>query len=442
MKFKQPEWAISFFNILRNNIEKISWALIMLGSLFTVWLLVSLSFFGFWVWGKGSLNMEATGQVGDFVGGFVGTIISAAGFLFLYLNLKEQRITTTNQRESSIIQNESFAKERLESKFFDLIKMHRDNVSELKMRSTKIIEQDDSYIFNVFEEDGKAVFKDIFYQIIDCLNELKPFFHKLDRIYTVDYRNELEANPNIHDKLLLALIAKIDICYSIVYYGVGSEGLITLYKIFEKKYKNKFITDILNYISLKPANDLIILEKWSKLNKRGSRQTKINIVNEILRWRREKSRLSSIDPDCDITIEELSINYHNRYIKYYGGHQFRLGHYFRHLYQSVKFINNQSILNYSEKYSHVKILRAQLSNYEQAVLFLNSLSSLGRSWELFPEVKNELNKEDIINFQLITKYNMIKNIPGDSLYGIPFRLFYQNVQFEGLQRLRDNSIYK
>jgi len=424
------------------NIERLSWALIIIGCFLSAWLIASAGIYGFWPWGGGQLDMAATGQVGDFIGGLVGTIISGAGFLFLYLNLTEQRTAANKQQLNTDKLNESSFKERLESKFFDLVKMHRDNVTELKMRSVKIAEEDETFVFNVFNEDGKAVFKDIFYQIVDCLNELKPFFHKLDRIYINDYRQELELNPNIaSDKTALALLAKIDICYSIVYYGVGAEGLITLYKLFEKRYKSKFITDILKYISLKPANDTEILKKWKKLFKRGSRQTKINITNEIFRWRKEKTPLSTINADCDPTIEELSTGYHNKYIKYYGGHQFRLGHYFRHLFQSVKFINNQTILNYEEKYEHVKVLRAQLSNYEQAVLFLNSLSSLGRAWEFDPEIRSGRLNISKVNFELITKYNLIKNIPGESLYGIPFKVFYKNVQFEGFKKKRDNSSY-
>ncbi|MBX7044827.1 MAG: hypothetical protein K1X86_03235 [Ignavibacteria bacterium] len=80
--------------------------------------------------------------------------------------------------------------------------------------------------------------------------------------------------------------------------------------------------------------------------------------------------------------------------KPFGGHQSRLAHYFRHMYQTVKFVDGQKIE--IEKYEYVKMLRAQLSNHEQALLFLNSISYLGETWK----------DED-----LITNYELIKNLP-------------------------------
>ena len=41
-----------------------------------------------------------------------------------------------------------------------------------------------------------------------------------------------------------------------------------------------------------------------------------------------------------------------------------LGHYYRHIYQTVCFVDKQEILSEKEKYSYVKMLRAQLSDLE------------------------------------------------------------------------------
>lgn len=38
-----------------------------------------------------------------------------------------------------------------------------------------------------------------------------------------------------------------------------------------------------------------------------------------------------------------------KYEKYYGGHQFRLGHYFRHLYQTYKFVDSSEFLSKEQK---------------------------------------------------------------------------------------------
>ena len=56
-----------------------------------VYFLISTALNGYSIWTHGDINFEVTGQFGDFVGGFLGTIINGAAFYFLYLTLNEQR---------------------------------------------------------------------------------------------------------------------------------------------------------------------------------------------------------------------------------------------------------------------------------------------------------------------------------------------------------------
>jgi hypothetical protein len=139
-----------------------------------------------------------------------------------------------------------------------------------------------------------------------------------------------------------------------------------------------------------------------------------------------------------------SRNIHNRYRKKflpYDGHQSRLGHYFRHLFQIVTFINDQpnGLLSYHDKKHYIKVLRAQLSTHEQAIFLYNSLSELGSAWE-----KEKTNEEE----KLITKYNLIKNLPMEFSIGIDASSFYPNVSFEHqgypaeMERKKWESIYK
>ncbi len=91
--------------------------------------------------------------------------------------------------------------------------------------------------------------------------------------------------------------------------------------------------------------------------------------------------------------------------KLFNGHHSRIGHYYNHLYQTIKYINSRSsdILSYEEKYDYIKTLRAQLSTHEQSLLFFVSLTEKGLQWEK----ARHLNP----NKHLITKYNLIKDIP-------------------------------
>jgi hypothetical protein len=97
----------------------------------------------------------------------------------------------------------------------------------------------------------------------------------------------------------------------------------------------------------------------------------------------------------------------------FDGHQLRLGHYFRHLYQSIKFVH--SIPAEVEKYEFAKTLRAQLTNHEQILLYYNSLSRIGRAWE---------------TEGLITEYKLIKDIPQGFVTELDPKEVYSHLKFE------------
>ena len=92
--------------------------------------------------------------------------------------------------------------------------------------------------------------------------------------------------------------------------------------------------------------------------------------------------------------------------KPFSGHQSRLGHYYRHLFQTVKFVVNydSKLLTYTDKRNYLRILRAQLSNHEQLLLFYNWFSGYGLKWE-----------QDGGN-HFFTDYRMIHNIPESLIF--------------------------
>lgn len=63
------------------------------------------------------------------------------------------------------------------------------------------------------------------------------------------------------------------------------------------------------------------------------------------------------------------------YDKLYGKHQAALGHYFRHLFRIVRFIDKSDREN---KVYYIKLVRAQMSDFELLLLFYNCLTSTGR----------------------------------------------------------------
>lgn len=87
----------------------------------------------------------------------------------------------------------------------------------------------------------------------------------------------------------------------------------------------------------------------------------------------------------------------------FQGHENQLGHYYRHLYQSVKFVANydSAVLKYRDKRKYLRLLRAQLSNYEQLMLFYNWYSGYGYNWE-----KNKF----------FSEFRMIHNLPNNIFF--------------------------
>src|SRR5690606_26039175 len=100
----------------------------------------------------------------------------------------------------------------------------------------------------------------------------------------------------------------------------------------------------------------------------------------------------------------------------FEGHQSRLGHYYRHLYQTVCYVDNQtSSIN---KYEYVKTLRAQLTTHEQALLFINCLTVIGEVWW---------------DKKLLLNYRFVQNIPYqffDKDTEIDIEIFFPQIYFE------------
>ncbi|MXV50328.1 hypothetical protein GS399_05035 [Pedobacter sp. HMF7647] len=273
------------------------------------------------------INPEIFSSYGTLVGGLLSALFSLAG-IFLLINTLDA-------------QQANFNKQLFESKFFDLIKIHRENANDLK-----IGEFSGKMAFIVLQEEFK------------CCKKIVEAFNK-------------------DQKLDLGEDQKLNIAYLCFFFGAVGETSKTI------------------------------------LNKRLKEQPF------------EKEMLFQYFQECQSECaQNINCLFGEKY-KIFNGNQVRLGHYYRHLYQTVTFADEQSnkLLTYDDKYHYIKILRAQLSTQEQAFLFYNSLSDLGRPWEQAPGLPLEK--------QLITKYNLIKNIPDGFTSGIEVRYYYPNVQYDG-----------
>jgi hypothetical protein len=241
-----------------------------------------------------TVTREAAGQLGDFVGGFVGPSFSLLGIVLLIRTLKDQRTSAEIQ---------SF-----ENKYFELLRLHRDNVEEIDLQGAS----------------GRKLF-------VILLRELRCALEILD---------ELIVTQNA----VLTREERLHVAYYCVFFGVGPNSSRTL-----KEELSEFPGGLID------ALEAVLNNKETKARVRNQRRFKF------------------------IPFE---------------GHQSRLGHYYRHLYQTVRYVDQQQLE--IKHYAHVKTIRAQLSTHEQAMLLVNSLTPLGRNWW-----RNDL----------IVKYKLVKNLP-------------------------------
>ncbi|SHM88680.1 putative phage abortive infection protein [Flavobacterium saccharophilum] len=299
-------------------------------------------------------NFMLTGQIGDTIGGLMNPFITLGGVLITGLAFYVQYKANELQRELFIInqkdskkqfqdqidhQNEQYKLQQIESQFYEMLKLHRENISEMKI---------EGYDFEEFKQKEGEETK--FLRRFEKNTEGRKVF--------VTMKTELEFILQLYKKHNTLDKIGFEKCYRIFFSGID-----------ESDRKHPEDKDFTAYLRLARAQHMYSGES-------------------ILTNHKRKEYLGL----------DMNFNY-----KPFSGHASRLGHYFRHLYLVVKSIaNNTTITNYDDKIKYLRLLRAQLSNHEQILLFYNWLSDYGGSWE-----------NDSQNF--FTEYMMIHNLWWDNL---------------------------
>ncbi|MDR0833445.1 MAG: putative phage abortive infection protein [Candidatus Symbiothrix sp.] len=234
--------------------------------------------------------------------------------------------------------------QKFEDKFFELLKIHRQNVNEMKIGTL----------------EKRVVFKELFYELCNCQIFIEKIFEDFKNKY---YRTD--ENKEQHDFYYnFGRKEKLNLAFQLFFYGSEFNH------IFKIIYPNE---------NIQQTEKLVIEDK----------------IKEKIREQNEKWKQGNFS-----IVEIVTDNEDNNFSFYkpYCGHSEWLGHYFRHLYHTVKFIDKECLC-FSKKYEYLKILKAQLSEYEQAILFYHACSDLGSAW--FKKGKNSF----------IVKYRLIQNLP-------------------------------
>lgn len=240
------------------------------------------------------ISPSSAGLLGDFIGGYIGTTFALLSVVLLYTTLK-------SQRKTAALQN-------FESRYFELLKMHRDNVAELQ----------------IGDSEGRKLFVLLMREFRACADQIKE----------VATRQKLDFTS----------YEMLELGYYVLYFGVGPNSSRML-KTSLAKFDTSFIAELEHVLNTSTLKEKIKAER----------------------------RLGYLP---------------------FEGHQSRLGHYYRHLFQMITFVDHQKID--IDKYEYIKTIRAQLTNHEQAFLLINSLTPMGRAWW---------------DRNLMIKFKMVRNLP-------------------------------
>lgn len=214
------------------------------------------------------------------------------------------------------------------------------------------------------------------FQLIQySINNFEGRFYEMIRLHRQNV-SEFEINENIKDKKVFVAIMK----------ELRSAREIVL----SVCYKNQNITQEIQHNSLSIAYLIIFFG----IGTNSDRMLKKRLKNYITSESQITLLLESLDKNKKLSSKSKG---HYKYT-YFDGHQLRLGHYYRHLFQAFDYLDSSLFLNNTGKKKYAKMLRAQLSTYEQALFFINSITPLGLSWW---------------RKGYIRKYKIVKNIPTD-----------------------------
>ncbi len=303
---------------------------------------------------------------------FFGTFIGA---IFLFITLMSQIRTARRQQ--------------IETKFFEMVRYYRDNLTEMRLRNPFYYEEKkrksgDEYVV------GREVIKTIFDQYRVALKLVYCEFETEIAIAVTEIKTcEKKVKPA---KAVERIKLLSNMAYHIVYWGTPHH--------ITQELKKYLAEEVCKYREKTEDYSLEI-----NLDRLISEVKKIVVVYEC------KGNVRAYSAGLKVSYKAIikCKNYSNK-IKFFRGQQFHLAHFFRHINRTLSYIDNQAswLVSPTQKVGYIDIFRAQISNYEQALLFINSMSCLGGDWE--HEGDNDF----------ITDYNLIRNLPAHFI-PIPYK---------------------
>lgn len=376
---------LTFKNIFDNYFKRVNKNYIITPLIVISLILIIVSFLSPYYFTKTDIGnsisfTEKTGFTGDTLGGIMNPFIALAGAVLTFIAFYIQKIANDDIKNQFKIQ-------QFESQFYEMLHLHRENLNEMNI---------EGYVFKYTDNDkskeakkdskeekitsGKKVF-------VTMLKEFEAIHLICTKVFMFKFNRLLSPQKDFEGKLLKQLI--FDHSYYVFFNGIN------LYKKNINRYKQNDSSGFLNLVL-----DDFVRELESKRHDHlelGIKEFHLYYITGNIFTKNYRSQNLW-----------LSFNY-----KPFSGHQSILAHYYRHLFQTVKFVvkQNENLIPYESKRDYLRVLRSMMSNQEQVLLLYNWYGGFGSNWEEKAS-KNRKNKKGNYFF---TDYRMIHNIPPELL---------------------------
>lgn len=324
--------------------------------------------FPYWFTRDGDPDMcfIGTGEIGDTIGGIMGPFVAIIAAFLTFIAFLIQYDANELQKGELEKQKRIRQREEFEVKLYKMLDEHKDNVNQLAAGDLR----------------GRDA-------IPELLGELAFIYSCVHIIYNGIYKNKsFQFVKNEQDKALKYL----ESLYAAPKEALKSQLLLAYYLFF---FGRPYHT-----VENKQAGKVLLEnEVYDRLKQLSLVKVNLAFTEYIYN---EKKNFSTVPSQYVGSFRIMQ------------GHNDQLGVYFRQLYQTVTFIANadESIFSEDDKYAYAKLLRSNMSDTEQVLLYYNSLAEMGEKWNK----RSDKVKEGREGMGLIARFRLIKNIPANFLF--------------------------
>jgi len=338
-------------------------------------------------WLSDKFNLNEYSHVGQNFGNYIGPFIALAGVLLTFVAFYVQYLANIEiQRQ--------FSFQKTAEHFYKMLDIHISNVREMEMTSFNKKEYGVKYKVDNHNEEK---FTRAINNIIDSNLLFTQFQNLSDQDLLKEIKNQKITSTDSHFEeektkgRRVFLLMEKDLHFSI--YLVGKINK----KYLNKRLSKSEVTQLAYKIFFWGTGSRHIRGGAEREEDRVFIDGLLNAVRKLFRNNKGAKYVFSYkthDKKRTISLKFIP----------FSGHASRLSYYYRHLYQTVKFLHSsfeQNLISPLELESNLKTLRGQFMNEEVLLLYYNYIIGFGGNWD----------KKGRNNYSFFRDYGMIHNVP-------------------------------